>query len=149
MTIGLFGAASSNSCRVGARFSLRLFWFHPEPRIHLFFGVVCAFCLIASWIAWIESAFLRSSQLRVLPKSAMWMCVSMNPGRTVFPFRSRTSVLLLIKGGMSMLLPTLIMRSFFIAMASACGFFGFMVMMLALSRTKSAFIRVHFCGYCV
>ena len=107
MTTGLSGAASSRSCRIGGRFSLRLFWFHPEPRIHLFFGVVCAFCLIASWIAWIESAFLRSSQLRVLPKSAMWMCVSINPGRTVFPRRSRTLVFLPMRGLMSVFLPIL------------------------------------------
>ena len=141
MTTGLSGAASSRSCRIGGRFSLRLFWFHPEPRIHLFFGLVCAFCLIASWIAWIESECLRSSQLRVLPKSAICMCVSMNPGRMVFPCSSRTLASLLMRGVMSVVLPTLRMRSFFMAMASACGFFRFMVMMLALSRTKSAFIR--------
>ena len=146
---GLSGEAESKSCFVGARFSLRLSWFHPEPRIHLSLGVVCAFCLIASRIAWMEAAFLRSSHVRVLPKSAMWMCVSMNPGMTVFPFRLSMVVFFPMRGLMSVFFPTLRMRSFLMAMASACGFAGFMVKTLALVRTKSANIKIHFDGYCV
>ena len=96
-----------------------------------------------------ESAFLRSSHVRVLPKSAMWMCVSMNPGMTVFPFRLSMVVFFPMRGLMSVFFPTLRMRSFLMAIASACGFAGFMVMTLALIRTKSAIIRRHFKGYCV
>ena len=146
---GLSGETKSKSCLVGGRFSLRLFWFHPEPRIHLPFGVVCVFCLIASWMIRMLVALLSSSQLRVLPKSAMWMCVSMNPGRTVFPCRLSMVVFLSMRGLMSVFLPILRMQSFFMAIASACGIAGFMVRMLALSRTKSAFIRRHFCGHYV
>ena len=143
---GLSGVASSKSCLVGGRFSLRLSWFHPEPKIHLPLGAVCAFCLILSWIVLMESAFLRSSHVRVLPKSAMWMCVSMNPGRTVFPCRLSTVVFFPIRGLISVFLPTLRMRSFTMATASARGFAGFMVKTLALTRTKSAVIRRHFKG---
>ena len=93
-----------------------------------------------------ESAFLRSSHVRVLPKSAMWMCVSMNPGMTVFPCRVSTVVFFPIRRLISVFLPTLRMRSSLTATASARGFAGFMVRTLALSRTKSAVIRRHFKG---
>ena len=89
-----------------------------------------------------ESAFLRSSHVRVLPKSAMWMCVSMNPGMTVFLCRLSTVVFFPIRRLISVFLPTLRMRSFTMATASARGFAGFMVNTLALSRTKSAIISV-------
>ena len=143
---GLSGEAESKSCFVGARFSLRLSWFHPEPKIHLPLGVVCAFSLMFCWIVLMESAFLRPSHVRVLPKSAMWMCVSMNPGRTVFPFRLSTLVFFPMRGLISVFLPTLRMQSSLMAMASACGFAGFMVKTLAFVRTKSANIKVHFKG---
>src|SRR4030067_3812701 len=118
---GLSGEAESKSCFVGARFSLRLSWFHPEPKIHLPLGVICAFSLMFCWIVLMESAFLRSSHVRVLPKSAMWMCVSMNPGMTVFPCRVSTVGFFLIRGLISVFLPTLRMRSFLMAMGSAWG----------------------------
>ena len=143
---GLSGEVSSKSCLFGYRFSAKLSWFHPEPKIHLPFGVFCAFCLILSWIVLMESAFLRSSHVRVLPKSAMWMCVSMNPGMTVFPCSVSTVVFFPIRGLISVFLPTLRTRSFTMATASARGFAGFMVRTLAFSRTKSAIIRRHFKG---
>ena len=116
---GLSGEAESKSWLVGAHFSLRLSWFHPEPKIHLPLGIVCAFWAILFWIVLMESTFLRSSHVRVLPKSAMWMCVSMNPGMTVFPCSVSTVVFFPIRGLISVFFPTLRMRSSLTATASA------------------------------
>jgi len=85
-----------------------------------------------------DSALVKSSHIRHLPKSATWMCVSIKPGTTVLPSKLNTFVFSPINGAICLLVPTLTILFLVMARAWAMGWVGFIVLMFVLMSAKSA-----------